>query len=278
MAQRTGADSLIAPRAKIASAGAIPALAVALACILPGCGGGSGSSTASAPATQGQGAAQGEGSPAAAAQKEAKAKPGAAGHQNQDPPKASPPTGAASKQGPRIAGPKGPTEPAPTPAQKAQATVADIALSSPALRPSAAGSEATLPAAYTCDGKNESPPLRWKGVPPGSSELVLFAIGTVPVSEALFFGWAVAGLDPGLEAIDAGTLPKGAVMGKNGFGHNGYEICPPQGQAETYVFALYALPEPLSPTPGFDPAALRKRVLEVSGDAGLMAVGYSRGG
>lgn len=39
----------------------------------------------------------------------------------------------------------------------------------------------------------------------------------------------------------------GAILGKNGYGEEAYSICPAQGQGETYVFTLYALPQALSP-------------------------------
>ena len=99
-------------------------------------------------------------------------------------------------------------------------------------------------------------------------------LGLEPVNEALFFNWAVAGLEPGLEGIEAGKLPKGATVGKNSFGKNGYSVCPPAGKPETFIFALYALPQPLSPQRGFDPAALRQQILGLSGNVGLMAASY----
>jgi phosphatidylethanolamine-binding protein (PEBP) family uncharacterized protein len=180
------------------------------------------------------------------------------------------------KQGPRIVPPKGAPEAAPTAAQEAKATEANIALASPSLRP-AVGSGLALPPAYTCDGRDSWPALSWKGVPQGTKELALFAIDVEPVEGELFFDWAVAGLDPSLEAIEAGKLPKGAIVGKNSFGHNGYSICPQGSEAETYVFALYALPKALSPKRGFDPAALRREALALHGHAGILAASYGRG-
>ena len=53
------------------------------------------------------------------------------------------------------------------------------------------------------------------------------------------------------------------------------EICPEE--AETYVFALYALPKALSPASGFDARELRKRILDLSGNVGLLPVSYVRG-
>jgi phosphatidylethanolamine-binding protein (PEBP) family uncharacterized protein len=153
--------------------------------------------------------------------------------------------------------------------------VADMRLESPSGLSSAGGTQA-LSAQYTCDGKNTSPALRWQGVPQGTTELVLFAMNIQPVEGKLFFDWAVAGLSPDLEEIKAGTLPKGAVVGRNGFGKTGYEICP-EGSDETYLFALFAVPKRLSPSQGFEPLALRKEVLGASGNVGILPLSYARG-
>jgi len=149
-----------------------------------------------------------------------------------------------------------------------------MTLQSPSSRPSSAGPQA-LPAEYTCDGKNTSPALSWQGVPPGTAELALLVMNIQPVEGRLFFDWAVGGLSPELEEIEAGKLPKGAVVGRNSFGKTGYGICP-AGSGETYMFTVFALPKKLSPSQGFDPVAFRRAVLEASGNAGLLALSYLR--
>ena len=184
-------------------------------------------------------------------------------------------TGSGSKHSPHIIPPKGPTEQAPTPEQVAHATVADMSLQSPAIVASG-GSPGRLAATYACDGQNSWPALHWGGVPAGTAELALFVMNVQPVEEQLFVDWAVAGLDPGLEEIEAGKLPKGAVVGTNGFGKRGYSICPP-GTGEIYMFALYALRQSLAPSKGFDARELRKEVLGASGNVGLLPAVYERG-
>jgi phosphatidylethanolamine-binding protein (PEBP) family uncharacterized protein len=181
----------------------------------------------------------------------------------------------AAKQGAAITPSKGFREPEPSPRERAEATVVSMTLSSPALRP---GPESVfpLPIDYTCDGEDTWPTLQWSGAPAETAELVLFALNIEPVNEALFFDWAVAGLDPGLEDIKSGALPSGVVPGKNSFGKNGYSVCPSKSP-ETVIFALYALPKALRPGKGFNPAALRKEVLDISGNAGLLATSYGKG-
>ena len=134
-----------------------------------------------------------------------------------------------------------------------------------------------IPATYTCDGKGTWPELRWTGVPADSAELILYAMSVQPVEGKLFVDWAVGGLDPALQSIAAGELPKGAVVGTNSFGERGYEICPAPGSGEIYMFAIYALPQKLSPPKGFDARELRKAILDVSGNVGLLPAVYARG-
>jgi phosphatidylethanolamine-binding protein (PEBP) family uncharacterized protein len=262
----------LTPPAKSTSAGLALALVPAVL-LLGGCGGDSSNSAESQSTASSAAAAQaGAASPAgeAGAHKQAAQKQAAAAPKTSTSPAAK----GGQKHGPRIATPKGAPEQAPAPAELAEATVADIALSSPSVPPGSGGT-APLPAPYTCDGKGSWPALAWSGVPAGSAELILYAMSIQPVAGKLFVDWAVAGLDPALSGIEAAKLPKGAVVGTNGFGERGYEICP-QG-SETYVFAIYALPRSLSPRPGFDARELRRRILDVSGNVGLFPVAYSRG-
>jgi hypothetical protein len=42
------------------------------------------------------------------------------------------------------------------------------------------------------------------------------------------------------------------------------------------LFALYALPRALSPKRGFDPRTLRREVLALSGNVGLLPTAYLR--
>jgi len=271
MAPRRGDQRLLARPAVTAGAGAVLlALAVGAALALSGCGGSSGSST-TATAEAARSASDGAKAPSGA---RGTASPPAAGKKRQS--EALPGGGGegGSKHGKRIAQPTGKREQAPTPADIAKATVADMTLQSPALIPSAEG-PATLPATYTCDGKNTWPTLRWGGVPTGTTELILYAMSVAPVGGKLFVDWALAGLDPGLEGLESGKLPKGAITGNNSFGQRGYSICP--SGSEVYFFAAYALPESLSLSKGFDARETRKRILDVSGNVGLLAVGYARG-
>jgi len=260
-------------RAKKARVGGIllPTLALAAVLALAGCGEGSDSSgTTPAGAT----ASAGE-SESATGKPDANREAGAASVRAGSGKSA----GAGSEDGRQSSGsmqsskvPQSPgeREPGITPEQRRKATTASVTLASPSF---AGGAQ--LPVRYTCDGKNESPPLQWAGLPSEAAELVLFALNMNPVNEALFFDWAVAGLDPSLDSIEAGELPAGAVEGKNSFGNRGYSLCPP-GKSENYIFLLYAIPKALDPKPGFDPLPLREEVVRQSGNVGLLSAIYTR--
>jgi phosphatidylethanolamine-binding protein (PEBP) family uncharacterized protein len=280
VAQRTGAERFLASAAKSASTGILLVLALA-ALALAGCGGGgssadqgSTSSTgASASAAKGaagtgesaQGSSENAGPTAqAGAKSKAGGKEGGATNSGQD----------GEKHGARIAQPKGPREKAPTPEEIANATVADITLESYSPFASGNGEPASLPANYSCDGEDKWPQFHWSGVPAGTAEVILYGMNVQPVEGKLFVDWAVAGLDPNLPEIVSGRLPKGAVVGTNSFGKQGYSLCP-QGKGEIYMFALYALPKHLGLRPGFDARKAREEILEVSGNVGLLPMLYA---
>jgi phosphatidylethanolamine-binding protein (PEBP) family uncharacterized protein len=157
----------------------------------------------------------------------------------------------------------------------ANATVADMTLQSPAIV-SSGGEPGSLARTYTCDGADGWPAFEWSGVPAGTTELALYAMNVQPVEEKLFVDWAVAGIDPALERIEAGKLPKGVTVGTNGFGKRGYSLCP-EGRGEIYMFALYALPKRLGLDPGFDAREARSQILAVSGNVGLLPALYAHG-
>jgi phosphatidylethanolamine-binding protein (PEBP) family uncharacterized protein len=271
---------------KTTSAGFLLALVVVAALVFGGCGGGSSDtssrgSDSTSDALAGSGSSSGKASSVTPSGAGDKAGTGVGGTSSAHDASGGSTTSAkgqssdGTRHGTHVPLPEGEPEPGITPQQRREATVASMTLESPSSRPSSAGPQA-LSATYTCDGKGTSPALRWQGVPQGTAELVLFAMNVQPVDGKLFFDWAVAGLSPDLTEVEAGKLPNGAVLGRNGFGKTAYEICP-EGSGETYVFTVFALPKKLSPAQGFEPSALRREVLGASGNIGLLALSYARG-
>ena len=112
-----------------------------------------------------------------------------------------------------------------------------------------------IPAQYTCDGKNVSPPLKWDPVPSGVRSLVLIADDPdAPVGT--WVHWVLYGLPPSTTELAEDVaktqfISGGARQGLNDFKHLGYGgPCPPPGKPHRYFFKLYALDANLDLKPG----------------------------
>lgn len=185
---------------------------------------------------------------------------------------------------PTAAGSKAAAPPAPaststaatqaSPAPKSERAPANekIVLSSPAIDPNGG----LLQARYTCDGQNIPLPLKWRGVPPGTAELMIDVMGVKPLNKKLQFSWAVTHIPSTTHEIVEGKLPQGAVVGTNSRGETSYRLCPPKGPAESYVAVIFALPHRLSARAGFDPRALRREAEQQASYQNLLIFNYRR--
>jgi phosphatidylethanolamine-binding protein (PEBP) family uncharacterized protein len=220
------------------------------------------SATALAEGASGKSAAefQGEGAPSS----ESKQRDGADEQRKQSGPREQKPSPSSKLKHPPIELPKGPPEKGPTKAQRERVPTANIAMELPR----------GLTNANTCEGINASPELHWGTAPSNAVELIVLAASVKPVKGKLYFDWAMAGLDPGLEGLKEGEVPDGAVLGRNGAGQNKYSICPSGGTLETYIFAIYPVTKGLSPKAGFDPLSLRKEATRLSDSVGVEAATY----
>ncbi len=104
----------------------------------------------------------------------------------------------------------------------------------------------SIPARFTCDAENASPPLKWMGVPTAAKSLALICDDPdAPVGT--WVHWVLYDLSPKFlelpEAISPGEVtPQGAKQGINDFRRSGYGgPCPPPGAPHRYFFTLYAL-------------------------------------
>jgi Raf kinase inhibitor-like YbhB/YbcL family protein len=109
-----------------------------------------------------------------------------------------------------------------------------ITLISPAFRDGG-----PVPAAFTCDGQDVHPPVRWMGGPPAEE----FALIMVDKSAGEFVHWIVYGIPGTVTGLGEGTVSPPAREGTNTFERVGYGgPCPPRGdQPHLYVFTLYGL-------------------------------------
>jgi Raf kinase inhibitor-like YbhB/YbcL family protein len=122
-----------------------------------------------------------------------------------------------------------------------------FAITSPAF-----GLNGAIPAQYTCDGANISPPLQWSKVPAKAAALVLFIIDESPTGTASGIRWVVGDINPNTRGVAAGKTPEGGIVGSDTQGHSGYGgICPAHGKSSTVEFVLYALSKKIALSPGF---------------------------
>ena len=112
-----------------------------------------------------------------------------------------------------------------------------------------------IPPAYTCDGKNVSPPLKWSGAPAGTKSFVLI-VDDPDAPKEVWSHWVVYDLPAATtelpENIAQGQYIDGkGRQGMNDFKHLGYGgPCPPAGKAHHYVFKIHALDTTLDLKPG----------------------------
>ena len=104
-----------------------------------------------------------------------------------------------------------------------------------------------IPAKYTSEGENISPPLSWEGVPDSTQSLVLIVTdpdAPDPAAPKLtWVHWVVYNIPPGVTSMAEGAkgVPKGAVQGLNDWQRANYGGPSPPIGRHRYFFKLYAL-------------------------------------
>jgi Raf kinase inhibitor-like YbhB/YbcL family protein len=135
----------------------------------------------------------------------------------------------------------------------------------------------SIPAHYTCDGENVSPPLTWTRVPVRARSLVLL-VEDRDASGGEFVHWSLYDLPRGSSGLSSGRVPAGGVEGENSYGRTGYSgPCPPTGDpAHHYVFSLYALDNRPELPPGASPGSVREVIAAHSITTGTLTGLYRR--
>jgi len=143
-------------------------------------------------------------------------------------------------------------------------------ITSPAITPGK-----TIPAVFTCKGRNISPPLSWSD-PPAETKSLVLVVDDPDAPSGTFTHWIAWNLPP-----KAGSLPEGAsgnagmikmVEGINDFYRTGYGgPCPPPGLPHHYRFTLYALDTRIN----LSPRATRRRLDEAISGHVIKSAGFS---
>ena len=138
-----------------------------------------------------------------------------------------------------------------------------------------------IPAKYSKEGGNISPPLSWSGVPDGARQLALI-MDDPDAPSGIFVHWLLYNVPPGAGKIAEGfstqALMNGARQGRNGFGEVGYGGPRPPSGTHRYYLHLYAVDTDIELPSGATRAeldrALRGHVLQ---EAQLMGRYQHRG-
>lgn len=119
-----------------------------------------------------------------------------------------------------------------------------------------------IPAKYTCQGQDVSPPLAW-GEPPAGTQSVALIVDDPDAPGGVFTHWVLFNIPPDSRELPEAVpiqaeLARGALQGKTDFGRIGYGgPCPPPGHPHRYQFTLYALDQPL----GLEGGTSKKQLL-----------------
>jgi Raf kinase inhibitor-like YbhB/YbcL family protein len=105
---------------------------------------------------------------------------------------------------------------------------------------------AVIPARYTCQGPNVSPPISWSAAPTGTQSIAIIADDPdAPGGD--WVHWVLFNLPPETTSLPEGMpttakLPSEAIQGINDFRRLGYGgPCPPPGKPHRYFFKVFAL-------------------------------------
>lgn len=102
-----------------------------------------------------------------------------------------------------------------------------------------------IPAEFTCDGSNLSPPLTWSA-PPANTQSLTLIVDDPDAPVGIFVHWVLFNLSGQTTSLPQhitaqSGLPDQSLQGRNDFGKLGYGgPCPPSG-THRYFFKLYAL-------------------------------------
>lgn len=111
-----------------------------------------------------------------------------------------------------------------------------------------------IPAAYTADGADVSPPLQFDGVPTNAKSIALIC-DDPDAPRGTWVHWVLFNWPTDQKSIPENvprqqTLTNGAKQGTNDFGNTGYGGPAPPSGTHRYFFKVYALDKALDLKPG----------------------------
>lgn len=130
------------------------------------------------------------------------------------------------------------------------------------VKSSAFAHEGSIPARFTCDGDDTSPPLEWSGAP-ASAQSYALVVDDPDAPNGLFVHWVawnISATKLAESVAKQASLESGMRQGLNSWSKSGYGgPCPPSG-THRYFFKVYALDRTLDLAPKTDAKALEKAI------------------
>lgn len=144
------------------------------------------------------------------------------------------------------------------------------------------GNDEMIPARYTADGKNISPPLRISDVDPEALSLAII-VDDPDAPMGTFTHWLIWNIPPSTQEVPE-SIPAekevdsldGARQGKNDFGDIGYGGPAPPGGTHNYKFKVYALDQMLDLEAGASKEELLAEIEDKMLQKTILSGKYSR--
>jgi Raf kinase inhibitor-like YbhB/YbcL family protein len=134
-----------------------------------------------------------------------------------------------------------------------------------------------VPARFTCDGEEVSPPLEWSGVPKAAKALAL-VVDDPDAPGGIFVHWVALDIPVDVGSVSTDAVPRGAVEIANSAGDPSYAgPCPPSG-THHYRFTVYALSEPTGLDRGVGREEALAEVDDLTIGRGTLVGTYQRSG
>ena len=123
-----------------------------------------------------------------------------------------------------------------------------------------------IPAKYTCDGADMSPPLQWDAAPEGTRSIALIC-DDPDAPMGTWVHWVLFNLPAETKELTENipadeTLPNGAKQGTSDFGRIGYGGPCPSSGTHRYFFKIYALDTEIDLAAGAGKSQLLKAMKE----------------
>jgi Raf kinase inhibitor-like YbhB/YbcL family protein len=117
------------------------------------------------------------------------------------------------------------------------------------IKSDAFGNGQSIPAKYSCIGKNISPALTWSDPPAGTQSFALI-VDDPDAPMGTWVHWVLYNIPSTTTSLEESAATSAVAVGKNSSGNMRYDgPCPPSG-THRYYFKLYALDVTLDLSPG----------------------------